>query len=163
MENVVITGATSMIGIAIIEECLKHDVKKIYAVARPRSSRLGRLPADKRITIIELDSCQYANLADRISAPCDVFYHIAWSNSGTGRNQDVYGQAQNILNTLNALRAAKSLRCSKFIGAGSQAEYGRLDIEKIAPDSPASPVQPYGIAKYAAGKYAPTENLYCIV
>ena len=52
MENVVITGATSMIGIAIIEECLKHDVKKIYAVARPRSSRLGRLPADKSIKII---------------------------------------------------------------------------------------------------------------
>ena len=53
---------------------------------------------------------------------------------------------------MQAFAAAQALGCSKFVGAGSQAEYGKLDIPRIAPDSPVNPVQAYGIAKYAAGK-----------
>ena len=152
MKKIVVTGATSMIGIAVVEACLKHDVELIYAVVRPNSANLSRIPKDDRIRVIECDMDQYATLEKLIDEKCDTFYHIAWSVTGRKRNSDIYGQVKNIQFTLDALHAASAIGCTKFIGAGSQAEYGKLDVEKIGIYSPVNPVQPYGIAKYAAGK-----------
>ena len=154
MKSVVVTGATSMIGAAIIRACLSHQVEKIFAVVRKSCQKLHRLPTDDRIKIVFCDVDSYESLPALIDEKCDVFYHIAWSLTGAARNADLSQQCQNILYTLQAVNAAAALGCSKFAGAGSQAEYGRLDIEKISPDSPVDPVQPYGIAKYAAGKIA---------
>ncbi len=154
MNAVVVTGATSMIGVAIIRSCLKNGVSKIYAVVRPDCKKLHRLPKNNKIEIICCDIENYGNLPDLLPEKCDVFYHVAWSLTGSSRNADLSEQCKNILYTLDAVNAATALGCSKFIGAGSQAEYGRLDIERISPESPVNPVQPYGIAKYAAGKMA---------
>ena len=152
MNTVVVTGATSMIGSSIIEACLSGGVERIYAVVKPGTTKLGRLPDDKRITVIECDICDYFVLPELIDDDCDVFYHIAWSATGAKRNENISEQVRNIEYTLSALEAAQRLNCLKFIGAGSQAEYGKLDLDKISPSSPVNPTQPYGIAKYAAGK-----------
>lgn len=154
MRNVIITGATSMIGLSTLESCLAHDVRKIYAVVRPNSTNLNRLPNDKRITIIECDVDEYSKLQSLIVEQCDVFYHFAWKATGTKRNENIEAQIDNIQFTIDAVTAAKTCGCTKFIGAGSQAEYGHLCLDKIGEDSPANPTQPYGIAKYAAGKLA---------
>jgi nucleoside-diphosphate-sugar epimerase len=154
MNKIIVTGATSMIGVSIIETCLMENASKIYAVVRPATNKLERLPKDSRISVIECASEDYDNLPGLIEDCCDVFYHVAWSATGEDRNHDILGQEKNIEYTLHALNAAKQLKCIKFIGAGSQAEYGRLNLDKIKESSPVNPVQPYGIAKYAAGKLA---------
>ena len=154
MKIIVITGATSMIGTAIVKSCLEHEVEKIYAVIRPEAQKTDRLPIDERIVKIECSIDNYKELPRLIKEKCDVFYHIAWSITGDKRNANIEGQADNIRYTLDAMQAANDLGCKKFIGAGSQAEYGKLDIEKISENSPTNPVQPYGIAKFAAGKLA---------
>ena len=51
MKTVVVTGATSMIGAALIESCIEHNVEKIYAVVREGCSKLNRIPKDNRIHI----------------------------------------------------------------------------------------------------------------
>ena len=57
----------------------------------------------------------------------DVFYHLAWSGtSGPGRN-DVELQDKNVQYALDAVECAKRFGCKKFIGVGSQAEYGRVN------------------------------------
>ena len=152
MNKIIVTGATSMIGVSIIEACLENNVSIIYAVVRSNTNRLHRIPKDSRIHIIRCNIDEYENLPKLIKDDCDVFYHIAWSATGSNRNNDVVEQSKNIEYTLEALKSAKKLNCKKFIGAGSQAEYGKLDIEKISEISPINPVQSYGIAKYAAGK-----------
>ena len=38
MKKIVVTGATSMIGSALIEECVKHDIE-VYAVLRSASGK----------------------------------------------------------------------------------------------------------------------------
>ena len=43
MKKIVVTGATSMIGSALIEECVKHDIE-VYAVLRSASGKQDRLP-----------------------------------------------------------------------------------------------------------------------
>lgn len=154
MKKIIVTGATSMLGIALIEQALVHGVEKIFAIIRPNSMNRTRIPKDERIDIIECDLDCYDRLAKIISEKCDVFFHLAWRKTGELRNKDVLAQENNIRYTLAALNAAHMLGCSKFIGTGSQAEYGILDLEHIAPDSPTNPITPYGIAKYAAGKLA---------
>lgn len=154
---IVVTGATSMIGAAIVRAYLRNSVKTIYAVVRPNSKNLYRLPNDQRIKVVECAADEYTNLINTIQEKCDTFFHIAWDGTGATRNKSTYGQAQNILYTLTALKVAKELGCEKFIGSGSQAEYGRLDVPQIDEDSPTKPVIPYGIAKLAAGQLALVE------
>lgn len=151
---IVVTGATSMIGTAIIRAYLNNTVETIYAVVRPNSKNLYRLPNDPRIKVIECAAEEYGNLKNIIQEKCDTFFHIAWDGTGATRSKSTYGQAQNILYTLTALKVAKELGCEKYVGSGSQAEYGRLDVPKINEDSPTKPVIPYGIAKLAAGQLA---------
>lgn len=152
MEKVVIDGATGMIGLAIIDACIRHGVKTIYAVARKDSKNLARLPNHNSIHIIECNADSYNTLTEKIFEKCEIYFHAAWTVTGKNRNEDILGQEENIAYTLSAIKTAKDLGCTKFIGAGSQAEYGLLDKEKISPNSPVNPIQPYGIAKYAAGK-----------
>ena len=157
MEKIIVTGATSMIGISIIEACLSGNALKIYAVVRPNTTKLDRLPKDVRISIVECKSEDYMKLPELIEDNCDIFYHVAWSASGENRNQDIIGQTKNIGYTLDALVAAKEMNCKKFIGTGSQAEYGKLNLDKINEISPVNPIQAYGIAKYAAGNLGKEE------
>ena len=77
MKRIVVTGATSMIGTALIEECLRHDVE-VYAVVRADSSKKDRLPRDKRVHLIDGSLEDLSMLPGRISEKCDTFYHIAW-------------------------------------------------------------------------------------
>ena len=153
MKRIVVTGATSMIGVALIEECLRHDIE-IYAVVRSSSGKAGRLPLSEKIHLTDCSLEGLSELPGRIPGGCDTFYHIAWGNTGEARNKSTELQSRNIFYTLQAVRAAAELGCRRFIGAGSQAEYGPMDVEKISPDSPVNPSTPYGASKLAAGHLA---------
>ena len=142
-----------MIGVALIEECLRHDIE-IYAVVRSSSGKAGRLPLNDKIHLTDCSLEDLSDLPGRIPGGCDTFYHIAWGNTGEARNKSTELQSRNIFYTLQAVRAAAELGCRRFIGAGSQAEYGPMDVEKISPDSPVNPSTPYGASKLAAGHLA---------
>lgn len=153
MKRIVVTGATSMIGVALIEECLKHNVE-IYAAVRLTSPKLARLPEHPLLHLVNCDLDSLCRLPELIAEKCDTFYHIAWGNTGENRNRSTELQSRNISHTLEAVKAAHALGCQKFIGAGSQAEYGPMDVNKISPDSPTRPTTPYGASKLAAGQLA---------
>ncbi len=160
MKRIIVTGATSMIGSAVIRSSLLHSVERIYAVIRPGSKNRSHLPIDSRITVVECNVTELDRLPELIPEACDTFYHIAWGLTGSARNKDTAAQAANVIYTITAVKAAAALGCSRFIGAGSQAEYGSVPQSAstgIGPDTPVNPVQPYGIAKYAAGKLARQE------
>lgn len=153
MKHIVVTGATSMIGAALIEECMKHDTE-VYAVVRVSSGKQSRLPSGPKLHLVDCDLENLDCLPEKIPEKCDTFYHIAWGNTGERRNKSTELQSRNIFYTLQAVRAAAELGCRRFIGAGSQAEYGPMDVEKISPDSPVNPSTPYGASKLAAGHLA---------
>lgn len=150
MKRIVVTGATSMIGVALIEACVRHHIE-VYAVVRMSSGKQNRLPVNPNVHPVDCDLEKLECLQKLIPQGCDTFYHIAWGNTGESRNKSTELQSRNIFYTLKAVRTAKALGCSRFIGAGSQAEYGPLNLEKIAPDSPVNPITPYGASKLAAG------------
>ena len=148
MKKVVITGATSMIGLALINACIKEGVE-ILALCRENSAKLNLIPKSKFIKVLH---CDLSSLST-ISIPSDnfdVFFHLGWTDTNKKTRNDPKLQAHNIDYTLSAVEFAKKIGCRKFIGAGSQAEYGRVS-GKISPNHSPNPDISYGVAKYAAG------------
>lgn len=148
MRNAIITGATGMLGVSLILKLIERGVS-VTALIRPGSARRKSIPEHPLVTIIESDSNDL--LSVEFSESYDVFYHFAWKATSHLDREDVLLQQENISGTLDALRLAHRLGCTCFIGAGSQAEYGRIS-ETISPDTPVYPDTAYGISKYAAGR-----------
>lgn len=63
----------------------------------------------------------------------------------------MYLQNYNVIYALDAVELAHCCGCRTFVGAGSQAEYGRFE-GKLRPDTPAFPENGYGMAKLCAGE-----------
>lgn len=150
MEKAVITGPTGAIGVALINELVQHNIK-VYAVCRPESKRLANIPKNPLVTVIACDLDQLGNLSDIINESCDVFYHFGWDGTFGDSRNNMQGQLKNVQYTLDAVEAASRLGCRKFVGAGSQAEYGRVE-GKLNSSTPAFPENGYGIAKLCAGQ-----------
>ena len=155
MKRVVVSGATSMVGVALIEECIKHDVQ-VMALVRKNSKKIDRLPKSNYIEIVECDLCDMKNYVSD-SFDFDVFYHLGWSNTDKEGRNDARRQLENINYSLAALDLAVRLGCKKFIGAGSQAEYGIHWDQKTGANSKLDPQDAYGICKAAAGKLCSLE------
>ncbi len=150
IRNAVVTGPTGAVGSALCRVLLAHNIS-VYAVCRPGSSRTDNLPENKCLTLVQCDVSMLQALPEQIPEPVDAFFHLAWAHTiGPGRN-DMSAQIANIQHTIDAVQAAKKLACQVFIGAGSQAEYGRFD-GKLRPDTPCFPENGYGMAKLCAGQ-----------
>lgn len=150
MKHAVITGPTGVIGIALIEKLIQEG-SEVFAVCRPGSKRINELPYSPLVKIIECDISELGKLPQIIKKRCDIFYHFAWNGTAKNERYDVHLQTQNIQFALEAVEAAKSLECETFIGAGSQAEYGRVS-GIVSADSPTNPENAYGMAKLCAGQ-----------
>lgn len=156
MNKIVISGATGAVGIALVNYALAHRMQ-VLAICHRGSRRISRLPDTENLRILELDAEEYSDFTHNdIERPSslgkyDCFFHLAWAGTtGVSRN-DTKMQLQNIKYTLDAVELAAHLGCSCFVGAGSQAEYGRVE-GMISSKTPAAPENGYGIAKLCAGQ-----------
>lgn len=155
IKTAVLTGPTGAIGTALCEELARCGIR-VYAVCRPNSKRSDAIPENPLITKVFCDLSDLKNLKNLIFEKIDAFYHFGWAHTiGDGRN-DMPAQIENMGYTIDAVRAAKELGCQIFIGAGSQAEYGRVD-GVLTPSTPCFPENGYGIAKLAAGNMSRIE------
>jgi nucleoside-diphosphate-sugar epimerase len=128
----------------------------VIAVCRPGSHRASAVPQHPLIRRVECDVTQLEHLPELIGEKVDCFYHFAWAHTiGPGRN-DMPAQIDNIRYCIDAVHAAKALGCSVFVGAGSQAEYGRVE-GVLKTDTPCNPENGYGIAKLCAGQMSRIE------
>lgn len=150
MKKAIITGPTGSIGIALINKLISENIE-VVAVCRPGSKRISRIPQSDKVHITECGLDEISKLGDMINGGADVFYHFAWDGTFGNSRNDMRLQNDNVKYALDAVTVAKELGCSKFIGAGSQAEYGRVE-GVLRPDTPAFPENGYGIAKLCAGQ-----------
>lgn len=153
--SAVITGPTGAIGSALCRELTRSGIT-VYAVCRPGSPRAAALGEHERIIRVECDASRLERLPELIPGRADAFFHFAWANTmGPGRD-DMPAQIENIQYTIGAVHAAKALGCQVFIGAGSQAEYGRVE-GILQPNTPCFPENGYGMAKLCAGQMSRLE------
>lgn len=150
MNRVVVTGASSMLGVALINECIRRETE-VLAIVRPKSKNLLRIPVHPLVTIKECDIWNYGELYKEFSESreVDTFYHLAWTSSRKEDRNNVEMQRANVYYTKKAIIAAKRMGCKQFIGAGSQAEYGEM-YSYVDENSPCAPITEYGKSKYMA-------------
>ena len=146
----VITGATGMIGTALARICVEQGIK-VFALVNPFSSRSSNLPISDNITVVPVSIDEISKVDTRSFGKCDLFFHLAWVGSKPSDRGALYSQVKNIEYSLDAVELAERLGCSVFVGAGSQAEYGRQQ-GKLQGETPTFPENGYGIAKLAAGQ-----------
>ena len=152
MKNIVISGPTGAIGRALIEKCIAEKTN-VLAICHKGSGRIKYITDSPYVEIIEADMSEYRNLyREGVSTEkYEVFYHFAWSGTVGDARNDMHLQTDNIAYTMDAVELAERLGCHAFIGAGSQAEYGRKE-GKLTPDMPVDPENGYGMAKLCAGQ-----------
>lgn len=156
LQRAIVTGPTGGVGVNLIEELVRCGVE-VTAVCRPNSSRIDALPNHPlvRKILCELESIDA--LPQQTEGKYDAFFHLAWDGTFGSSRDDIMLQKKNLSCTLKAVRAAASLGCCVFVGAGSQAEYGPTN-DIMSPTSPCKPVTGYGAAKLSAGAMS---RVYC--
>lgn len=156
MQNAIITGPTGLIGTALIQYLADKNIE-VYAIVRPNSKRKQNIPNHPKVHVIE---CELSEL-DHCKMPHEdftngVFYHLGWEGASGPYRNNMLLQTNNIRATLNAVSLAARLKCYAFVGAGSQAEYGRVE-GLLTPTTPAFPENGYGMAKLCAGQMSREE------
>lgn len=161
MNRVIITGPTGAIGMALIEYLNKRNIQ-VIAVVRGDSARKGQMKESDNVAIVECALAEMSELPQRVreairlkcwseNQPIEAFYHLAWDGTFGDCRNNMYLQNRNVKYALNAVDAAAELGCEVFIGAGSQAEYGRYE-GKLNAEVPTFPENGYGMAKLCAGQ-----------
>jgi len=144
--RILVTGAGGFVGAAVVKAAVGAG-HEVVALVRNDTSRLTSI-AD-RISMQRVDLADTTAVAALLhSAKPAIVIHSAWEGVGGAlRSGDI--QLDNIRTTVALADAAIAAGARKFVGIGSQAEYGRYDRKIVETDLP-QPTMLYGAAKLAA-------------
>ena len=151
LTKVIVTGASGFLGTALVE-CLREKDIEVYAIVRTKSRHYGRLDQkDLGLHVIRCEMSDYGSLGNIIQNAfpdidsIDAIFHLAWADI-----PGIQGQIINIQSMYNVLESAREMNISRFIGVGSQAEYGIVLKEEMMVESyPVNPNTMYGASKVA--------------
>jgi len=148
MRTAFVTGGTGMIGLALIDFLAAENIQTTVLV-RPGSPRAHLLANRDWIRVVEGDLNGDLSSLPLPSSSHEAFIHLGWNTASREAVEDPDSQTKEITQTLNAVALASALGAKVFVGAGSQAEYGRVE-GLLAPNTPTRPESAYGHAKLAA-------------
>ncbi len=147
MKNVIITGADGFVGSYTVKHFLAEG-KKVLALDMGESPR--RLEPHPNMQYMQCDISNTKAMLEAIPAnEYDTFIHFAWAGSAGDARFDYNLQMQNALNTVECLKAAKQLGCSRFVCAGTIMEY---EVEAAIHEQGSRPGMGYiyGMGKHIA-------------
>lgn len=143
MLTAMITGACGFIGKNLINELISKGYK-VIAVDRPDAEFLDT----PNVTFIGCDITNKADLEAKITAKCDVLYHLAWIGVNPEARSDINVQKTNIDASINVIELAKKLNVPKVVFIGSTLEYC-FNGSPISKSSRPTPANAYGSVKVA--------------
>lgn len=145
MSKILVTGASSFIGVNLIPKLLdgKHE---IIALVRKNSNKSQLIPKCESIRIIELDMESYYCSSEVIDDKIDCLVHLSWNGTRAASRDDAELQKSNYKYSMDIVHEAIKLGCRRIISAGSQAEYG-ISHHVINEESSCNPVTEYGKQK----------------
>ena len=162
MKTAIVSGAGGFIGGALTELLLNKDLT-VYGVDLS-FEMLKKFSKYKNFIPVIADFSKYEKLHEMINNEIDVFYHFAWSGGFENSLSDYNLQLNNAKACGDAIKAAISIKCKKFVNAGT---YNQYEIASIL-NSDYSNFRPtciYSTAKTAANiickTIAKNEIEYC--
>ena len=147
--EILITGATSIIGAPLVKKLLA-DGHTVTAVVRPQSTNFNRIINicdTAKLNIIFLDLTNVYKLPDLLTNGCDICFHFAWDGAGSENRKRRSIQQKNVVDSFEIFKNVSTMGCKKFIFSGSQAEYG-VCKQEIREDTICNPISEYGKAKF---------------
>ena len=147
MSRILVTGAGGFVGAAVADLAARQGHQVTALVRNPSSPRVLALTGRCAIAVADLAD-RTAVSAALVEARPEIIIQSAWEGvGGPTRAGDI--QLDNIRTTVGLLDAAVAAGASRFIGIGSQAEYGRHD-RRIDESAATEPFLLYGAAKLSA-------------
>lgn len=121
MKNVIISGADGFVGSYTVKKFLEEGCR---VLALDIGEQPRRLEENSALRYICCDISDVEAMKKQIPAgEYDTFIHFAWAGSAGPARVDYTLQMQNALTTVECMKAAKELGCSRFVCAGSIMEY----------------------------------------
>lgn len=151
--SALVTGATGLIGSALVGRLLAEGIAVECLI---RKGSLSKLPPVSGLGATEVSSFQTDVLRKSLAGvSCDVVFHLASYGvqiNDRDRDQLIAGNVQLLSHVLEAVAEHPP---TKFIFAGSCAQYGfpARDGQPISEDQALRPTSLYGAAKAAAELY----------
>lgn len=148
MKKIIVTGAAGYIGYHLTK-ALSDQGYCVYAVVRPGSINNIRIQGLPGVILIEADikTLKVEDLPADIKCNIECIYHLAWMEAN---RYDYREQMEGAFISIRILELAPKLGCKRFVGIGSQAEYG-LTMEIMNEDeTKPNPFCGYGASKVAA-------------
>jgi nucleoside-diphosphate-sugar epimerase len=147
MNRVLITGISGFLGAHIAEKALTIGSIKIMGLKRSTSNLWRCDDYKNEITWVDSDNVNWKNEVTSFSP--NIIIHSAWSGVYANDRLNWKSQIENLYFLLELLEIANATKTSKFIGLGSQAEYGTFS-GKISETAIAKPNTAYGAVKLMA-------------
>ncbi len=117
MTKVIVSGANGFVGGALTRELVANGVQ---VVALDMEGHNNNLPESDLVEFYPFALDNAAELLERLKdRDFDTFYHFAWAGSAGPARADTSLQLKNAQWTVDCLRLAKELGCSRFVNAGS--------------------------------------------
>lgn len=147
MKKVVITGADGFVGSALTRELTDHGIE---VIALDLEGHRQNIPDSGLVHFYPFSLDKAAELGGRLKeCGCDTFFHFAWAGSAGAARADTALQLKNAQWTVDCLRLAKTLGCSRFVNAGSIMEIETMRAVFSGGNRP-GPGYIYGSGKLAA-------------
>ncbi|MBK7635075.1 MAG: NAD-dependent epimerase/dehydratase family protein [Saprospiraceae bacterium] len=150
-----ITGATGFVGRAILIKLLEINYQ-VYVLVR-KDSKIERIkelfPVCK---FIYYETLLDTELQDALQGAhhAEFFFHVAWRGVSNLERDQFDHTTYNITLATDSIILASKLKCNKWIGIGSQAEYGIPNTTAYEDTTPLAPISVYGKAKLATYRSA---------
>jgi nucleoside-diphosphate-sugar epimerase len=137
--KILLTGATGFIGSNLLFDLLdeKHEVCLLIR----KNSNLSRISNQ-----IERCRVEYFDNIDILNFKADIVLHLAWYGVSSRDRDNFDVQIENLSLLKGLLEYCKINKVQRFIGFGSQAEYGYYD-GIVSEESPLRMENSYGVVK----------------
>lgn len=121
MNKVIISGADGFVGSHTVKIFLEQG-KQVLAL--DIGEKPNRLKVHENLIYTQCDISDTTSMLNSIpNGLYDTFIHFAWEGSSGASRIDYNLQLKNAINTVECMKVAKKLGCSRFVGAGSIMEY----------------------------------------
>ena len=121
MKKVIVTGANGFVGGALIKELVTHGIQ---VLALDLEGHKDNLTESELVSFYPFSLENVQQLKDTVTdKDYDTFYHLAWSGSAGSARANTELQLKNAQWTIDCLRLAKEIGCSRFVDAGSIMEH----------------------------------------